>query len=165
MSCALTTGYTLDCRDGVGGIKEIKIGTFANHTTTATSGVVSALTTSGWYKYELRPETADFTETETENDVNGTVFYEPVLNLSIAKLSSTMRNELRLLAQNRLLAAVADRNGRYWLLGWCNGMTKSGTAVTGTAMGDMSGYTVVLTGKEELPMVEIPKQIYDTLVV
>lgn len=164
MACALTTGYTLDCRDGVGGIKEIKIGTFATHAVTSTTGTVSALTTSGWYKYDLPPETADFTETETENDANGTVFYEPALNFVIRKLSTTYRNELRLLTQNRLMVAYADRNNKYWLAGWCNGLTKSGTAVTGKAMGDMSGYNIALKGKEELPIIEISSAIYATLV-
>lgn len=164
MSCALTTGYTLDCRDSVGGIKEVKFGTLATHAVASASGAVTTLTTSGWFKYEMRPETADFTENETQNDANGTVFYEPTLNIVIHKLSTTMRNELRLLAQNRTMAAVADRNGKYWLLGWNNGLTKGGSAATGKAMGDMNGYTITLMGKEELPMLEIPANVYSTLV-
>jgi len=163
--CNLTTNITVDCRNSVGGIKELKLRKHpsTNDITLTSANVVSAIATSGWYKYEFRPETASFTETETENDVNGTVFYEQVLNVMLHKLNTTTRNELRILAQARLDVVVADRNGKYWLLGWNNGLTKSGTAVTGQAMGDMNGYTLVFTGKEELSMVEITSATYATL--
>ncbi len=164
MACALTQGYTVDCRDSAGGIKEIKIGTFGTHAVTATTGTASALTASGWYKYEMRPETGNFDEIENENDGNGTVFYEPAVNIVISKLSTSSRNELRLLAQNRLMVAVADQNGKFFLTGWCNGLTKKGSAKTGKAMGDMNGYEITLAGKENLPMLEISSVIYATLV-
>lgn len=164
--CNLTTNITLDCRDSVGGIKELKLRKHPStlDVVTTSANVVSTITTSGWYKYEFLPETANFTETETENAQNGTVFYDQVLNVMLSKLSTTKRNELRILAQSRLDVVVVDRNGVSWLLGWNNGMTKSGTAATGQAMGDMNGYTLVLTGKEEDPMLEVPSAIYATLV-
>lgn len=164
--CNLTTNITLDCRDSVGGIKELKLRKHPStlDVVTTSANVVSTITTSGWYKYEFLPETANFTETETENAQNGTVFYDQVLNVMLSKLSTTKRNELRILAQSRLDVVVVDRNGVSWLLGWNNGMTKSGTAATGQAMGDMNGYTLVLTGKEEDPMLEVPSSIYATLV-
>lgn len=164
--CNLTTNITLDCRDSVGGIKELKLRKHPSilDVVTTSANVVSTITTSGWYKYEFLPETANFTETETENAQNGTVFYDQVLNVMLSKLSTTKRNELRILAQSRLDVVVVDRNGVSWLLGWNNGMTKSGTAATGQAMGDMNGYTLVLTGKEEDPMLEVPSAIYVTLV-
>ena len=164
--CNLTTNITLDCRDSVGGIKELKLRKHPStlDVVTTSANVVSTITTSGWYKYEFLPETANFTETETENAQNGTVFYDQVLNVMLSKLSTTKRNELRILAQSRLDVVVVDRNGVSWLLGWNNGMTKSGTAATGQAMGDMNGYTLVLTGKEEDPMLEVTSSIYATLV-
>lgn len=163
--CNLTTNITLDCRDSVGGIKELKLRKHPSilDVVTTSANVVSTITTSGWYKYEFLPETANFTETETENAQNGTVFYDQVLNVMLSKLSTTKRNELRILAQSRLDVVVVDRNGVSWLLGWNNGMTKSGTAASGQAMGDMNGYTLVLTGKEEDPMLEVPSAIYATL--
>jgi hypothetical protein len=163
--CNLTTGFTIDCRNSVGGIKELKLRKHpsTNDVVQTSANVVSALTTSGWYKYEFLPETASFTETETPNDVNGTTFYEQALNIMINKLSTTKRNELRILAQARLDVVIVDRNGVNWLLGSNNGMTKSGTAATGQGMGDMNGYTLVFAGKEERPMIEVPNGIYATL--
>ena len=163
--CNLTTNIAVDCRDSVGGVKELKIRKqpATQDATLTSANVVSAITTSGWYKYDFRPETCSFTETETENDVNGTVFYEPAVTVMLHKLDTTKRNELRVLAQARTQIALLDRNGKYWLIGRNNGLTKSGTAATGQAMGDMNGYTLNFAGKEEVPVVEITKAIYDTL--
>ncbi len=45
MSCALTQGYTLDCRDSLGGIVEVYFTEAANVTaSTEASGVITALT-------------------------------------------------------------------------------------------------------------------------
>lgn len=164
--CNLTRNITIDCRDSVGGIKELKLRKHpsTNDITLTSANVVSAITTSGWFKYEFRPETASFNETETENDVNGTVFYEQNLSVMIHKLTTTLRNEFRILTQSRLDVVILDRNNKYWLLGWNNGLTKSGSAATGQGMGDMNGYTLTLIGKEELPMVEVTSTTYNTLV-
>ena len=164
--CNLTTNITIDCRNSVGGIKELKLRKHpsASDVVTTSANVVSSITTSGWYKYDFLPETASFTETETPNDQNGTVFYEQALNIMLSKLSTTKRNELRIFAQSRLDVVVVDRNGVNWLIGWNNGVTKSGTSATGQAMGDMNGYTLVFAGKEEAPMIEVPSAVYTTMV-
>jgi hypothetical protein len=84
---------------------------------------------------------------------NGTVFYQQDVQFIINKLQVAVRNELRLLARNRVLAIVRDQNDRYWLLGAANGCDMSaGTAQTGTAFGDRSGYDITLTGMEVEPM-------------
>ena len=76
-----------------------------------------------------------------------------LLQFIINKLQVAVRNELRLLARNRVLAIVRDQNDRYWLLGAANGCDMSaGTAQTGTTFGDRSGYDITLTGMEVEPM-------------
>ncbi len=45
MPCALTQGYTLDCKDSLGGIKAVWLINHANVTAvTEASGIVSAIT-------------------------------------------------------------------------------------------------------------------------
>jgi hypothetical protein len=55
MSCALTQGYTLDCADGIGGIKEIRViesGYLpASAFTTGTSGVITAIVPTSSKKF------------------------------------------------------------------------------------------------------------------
>jgi len=57
MACALTQGYTLDCKDSLGGIKAVWFISSANvSSVTEASGVVSAITKASgkvFYKYEL----------------------------------------------------------------------------------------------------------------
>lgn len=168
MSCALTQGYTLDCRDNVGGIKEIYITELGNKATlTAASGVITAFTLSSgkqFFKYELEKETAELTENFQTNDVNGTVFYEQDIMLPIRKLQASTRNEIKLLAQNRLMIIVKDRNGKYWLLGENNGCElQPSTGKTGKAMGDFNGYELTFKGKEEDPMQEVSSGLIATL--
>jgi len=79
-------------------------------------------------------------------------------------MAQNVRNELRLLGLNRLMAIVTDRNGKYWLLGRSNGLDVSGgTSQTGTAFGDRNGYEMTFTGMEELPCSEVSSTIIATL--
>ena len=56
------------------------------------------------------------------------------------------------MAASRPQIIVQDYNGNYMVVGLENGADVSGgTIVTGTAMGDMSGYTLVFSGMETAP--------------
>jgi hypothetical protein len=72
------------------------------------------------------------------------------------KLSVAQTNELKLVSYNRSQVFVLDNNDNLFLLGIDNGMDVSGgTAVTGVAKGDMTGYTLELRGEEKDPMIWI----------
>lgn len=160
MACALTQGYSLDCRDSAGGITEVYFIEKANVTAIAeASGIVSGLTKANgkrFWKYELPKQTGFLTETITPSTENGTVFYSSELSIVINKLSAAVRNEIRLLAQNVLIAVVKDNNGKYWMIGAERGIDMSeSTSGTGTAYGDRSGYTLNFMGMEPDPMLEV----------
>ena len=56
------------------------------------------------------------------------------------------------MATSRPQIIVQDYNDNYMVVGLENGADVSGgTIVTGTAMGDMSGYTLVFSGMETSP--------------
>ncbi len=151
MSCAITEGFTLDCRDSVGGIQAIYINTTANVTAyTEASGTVSALTKSGvFYKYELEEENSMAQSVATGNRQNGTVFFAQEITAIFQKLTYQTRDKIVALHKNRLVIVVKDNNGKFWLMGKDRGlMTTTGTGATGTAMGDLNGYTVVFAGNE-----------------
>jgi hypothetical protein len=159
MSCALTSGFTLDCRDSVGGIKAILVAEVKNKgTITASAGVITAFTMASgkqFFRYEFRKQTGSFTETIVTNDENGTLFYEQSITAQLSRLEATKRNELFLLAKNNVMVIVEDRNGKYWLMGQEDGMVLSGAGQTGTAMGDFNGYQLTFTGAEEIPALEV----------
>jgi hypothetical protein len=168
MSCSLTTGYALGCRDSVGGIKTIYVqGWNATGTVnTNGSGTVTGFTgfSSGFYEYDLTKATSSMTETLNASIENGSLYYTPEVTFTINKLQVAVRNELRLLARNRLLVIVQDNNNRYWVLGAANGLeATAGTAGSGTAFGDKSGYEMTLTGMEPDPMLLIVSTTFTPL--
>jgi len=153
MPCALTQGYNLDCRDSIGGVKEVyfmELGNMSSYT--EASGVVTAITKASgkkFYKYNLVKQTAMFEDTLTVSEENGTVYSEQKLSIILNKLQANTRNELQLLAQNLLVCVVADRNGKYFILGLINGLVIStAKAESGTKMGDRNGYTIEFAGAE-----------------
>jgi len=153
MPCVLTQGYTLDCRDSLGGITEVYFIASSDVTsTTEASGVITALTKAvgkRFYKYELTKGTSVFTENVASNVQNGTLFFTPELTIILNKLQANTRNEILLLAQNRLVAVAKDNNGRFWYLGKTRALDlTAGSATSGTAEGDRSGYTLTFTGAE-----------------
>lgn len=165
MSCSLTQGYTLGCRDSVGGIKTVRFAEFSTVTGVAVSSgnVVTGVTLSGstkFWRYELPKQTSQFTETATGSSENGTVFYQQDLQIVLNKMDASLRNELRLLSRARLIAIVEDRNGNFWMLGRNNGLElTTGTSQTGTAMGDRNGYDMTYQAIEETPIFSVLSSI------
>jgi hypothetical protein len=154
MPCALTQGYTFDCKDNIGGLKSVWfIGWNDVASVTVASGLVSAITKSAgkvFYKYQLVRNTASLTENIAGSIENGTVVYNQELVVVINKMNVSMRNEILLLAQNNLMAVVEDQNGRYWLAGRYNGLDLlTGSSSTGTAQTDRNGYTLTFSGGEK----------------
>lgn len=163
-SCALSAGYTLDCKDSSGGIVEVYFIEKGNLTTIATaSGVVTGITKASgkrFWKYELPKETGSLVETITASVQNGTVFYASELKIVVNKLSVAVRNEMKLLAQNTLVAVAKDNNGKYWMIGKSRGVDLTGgTAGTGTAFGDRSGFDLTFGGSEPEPMFEVDSTV------
>lgn len=153
MSCALTQGYVLDCRDSVGGSKEFHIIELANIASfTLTAGVVSALTkvtAKQFYKYAQVKQTSECDEVLTTNEENGTVYSKQTVKIVLNKRQATVRNEIMLLSKNRLVIVEIDRNGSAWIYGLTNGMLlESGAAKGGKAMGDRNGYELQFGGME-----------------
>jgi len=165
MACDITSGFTLGCRDNSGGIKNIYILSGSIDTVGGyTNGYITGITGSGvFYKFELAKQTGDFTETINASTENGTVFYEQVINSPFHKMQSSTRNQIKVLAQNPALKVVVETNngqddgiGVLFLAGQQNGMTLSGgTGQTGTAFGDLNGYSLTFTGQEPLPASEV----------
>ena len=164
-TCDITSGFTLGCRDNTGGIANLYILSGSiDSVVDASEGLIATISGSGeFFKFELFRQTSDFTEAITSTPENGTVFYEQTLNAVFFKLQSSTRNQVKVLAQNPNLKVVVETNngtvdgvGRYWLLGEDRGMQLlSGTGATGTAFGDLNGYSLTFTGQEPNPASEI----------
>ena len=153
MSCALTSDYSFGCDVGIGGTKELYLIELENiSSVTESSGTLTAITKASgkiFRKYQLVQETANFGEDITGNRQNGTLFYPQRGTIVINKQNVAVRNEILLLAKNRLVVVIKDNNLTYRLYGREYGlMVQTGAAETGTAWGDRNGYTLNFTGNE-----------------
>ena len=158
MSCLLSRGFNQRgaCRAGIGGIRTVYIAGFDDIGTIGkdASGNVSGFSASGtiFFEYDVTPETANFVETITANEQNGSIFYEQVFTLVMNNMSQTKRNEIRVLGQKRLAIVTLAENGQYNLLGETTGMIMNGgTTGTGTAKGDRNGYSLTFMAREADP--------------
>ena len=112
---------------------------------------MSSLTGSvaGWTKWDVKGN-SNLETTVTSSRENGTTFYTQTLNATFTYLDAQTQNELQVVAVGRPYVAVEDYYGNVFLCGFENGMElTSGTTVTGSAPGDLSGFTIVMEGMEE----------------
>jgi len=162
MSCPLTQGFTLDCKEAIGGIKSVRFATLSDWESLDPSYSTGAVTfgsaSAVFYKYELDKEESSFNDNPTAGSNKGTLYYMPDITFILSKLDVAKRNEMQLLAKNRLVAIVETREATpsYFALGQTNGLDFSqGTGASGTAAGDLNGYTMTFNGMEPDPMVEV----------
>lgn len=154
MACDLTLGRKEPCKDVVGGIQSVYFLNFGSITTTfdgTNTDVIDDLGTVSAFEYDVKGNSS-FEQTINSSRENGTTFYEQTLNLTLHKLTIQDHKELKLLTFGRPHVVVQDYNGNAFIMGLEHGADVSGgTIVTGAAMGDLSGYTLTLTGQEVLP--------------
>lgn len=168
MPCALTQGYSLECRDNAGGTVSVYLIESANVTgVTSAAGIVSAIAKTGnkrFWKYNQIRGNAESKEDIESNEGNGVVVYNQTINLVMTKMQAALRNEIILLAQNYLIAVVQDRNGKYWLYGYPDGLVlTSGSAGTGKAGTDLNGYTLNFTSQQAALALEVNASVIATL--
>lgn len=163
MACDLTLGRKEPCKDSVGGIKNIyfvdfgKLGTVSydsthtdvvdNLTGTTIGGTANSITA---YKYEIKGASS-LEQTVTSSRETGTTFYDQTLSITLKKLSAADNKELKLLSYGRPHILVEDYNSNVMLMGLENGAdVNGGTVVTGSSMGELSGYTLTFNAQEKV---------------
>jgi len=162
MACtSVTLGRNESCKDNVGGIKNIYIGSWD-------SSIYSELTQNGYgdggiidndgafntvtvFKYELKSEANTFEETNEVSNENQTSFWTQTLTLSLKKQTVVSQEELVKMSKGQVVVIVEDYNGIYRAAGLYRGLDVQVNTTTGGAMGDMNGYTLTMTGVDPYP--------------
>jgi hypothetical protein len=164
MACDITTGFQLGCRDNTGGLKSIYILSGSITSISGSQGLITSISGSGvWYEFQLFRQTSNYSEELVATPENGTIVYNQTCNAVFFKMQTSVRNQVRVLAQNPNLAIIIEtQNGsetgaaRWFLMGQVNGsQLLSGTAQTGTAFSDLNGYNLVFSGNEPNPASEV----------
>tara|TARA_R110000824_G_scaffold134186_1_gene297097 strand:+ start:28 stop:576 length:549 start_codon:yes stop_codon:yes gene_type:complete len=157
MSCDISSGRIVDCKDSVGGIKTLYIGNYAdmvdNSSFTEANDIISAIGAQTFYTFELRPELSSLSVNYMADAAAGTTYFQQALSVTFQKLDSTDIIDIRTLCQGRPNIWVLDNNDNAYLLGAVHGCNVTGGAITsGAGFGDLNGFTIEFEGKEKNPL-------------
>lgn len=159
MACDLSRGRVEPCKDKVGGLNAVYFINYGDSLTITYDAtdtdvidqLVASADTVSAFKYDLKGNSS-LEETITSSRENGTTYFEQVLNLTLKTRSKEDHKEIKLLSYGRPYIIVEDYNQDLYICGLEHGMdVTGGTIATGAAMGDLSGYTLTLTGMERVP--------------
>ena len=159
MPCALNSGYSIDCRESIGGIQAIWLiensalyDASGNSRVSESSGTVTGMTKASgkrFYKFEVPRATASASSNLTGSQENGTIFFTHQVMFPINSRNASIRNIITTLAKNRLTFVTYDMDGTYSMYGKDFGLfldtTESGS---GTAPGDRQGSMLTFTSQE-----------------
>lgn len=147
MSCYISSGYTLDCRNAsTGGVKAVWLlgdsgNTISAWAENATEQITSISGVGTFYKFELVKQSSSFTEAISVNTQAQSVVFQPTLVINLPKLDAELRSTFQsLVSQNNIYGIVLDNNDRYWSFAFTNGaLVESGSIQTGTLYNDLNG--------------------------
>lgn len=158
MACLLTKGRKLPCKSAFGGIKAAYFINFNGGVTglgavtfDADGQIDTAANSASMevYQYDVKGSSSLETTITSSRDT-GTTFYTQTLNLTFTYLDKATQQEIQLIAAARPQIAVEDYYGNIFLVGLENGSEcTGGSIVTGTAAGDLSGFTLTMEAMEE----------------
>jgi hypothetical protein len=167
MSCTLSAGNQLGCRNSIAGVKTIYLSNFSDnesYSVDANNQITGITSGATYYIFEQRPQAAELNETINASIENGTLFYTAELTLSFDKNEVALRNQIALMAQAQLRVIALDQNGTYQLLGKVNGADiTAGSLPRGKAYGDKNGATLTITAYEPQPANYISAAAFATI--
>ena len=164
MACAIVSGYTIDCRESVGGIDAVFFAEFGNVTILDASGIVTGITKvtgKKFYKFEIPTKSSAVASSNPMGSIeNGTLFFEQTLDFPINKRDATTRNIITTLSKNKVVAVTLDKDGTYRMYGKQFGMYLGGsTGTSGAAAGDAQGYVLKFEATEKEDFFEVTNAI------
>ena len=159
MPCAITAGYSIDCRESIAGIQTIWLTESANlldasgnSRITESSGTVTAMTKATgkkFYKFEIPRGTAVASTNMTGSLENGSVYFTHEVSFPINSRTATVRNIITTLAKNRLCFVTLEMDNVYRMYGKGYGLFMDSTEnSSGTAPGDRNGAMLKFSSME-----------------
>lgn len=151
MSCFISSGYTLDCRNAsTGGLNTIWLlgdanASISGWTENGDEQILSASGTGTLYKFELTKQGSSFTEEIGVNTTAQSVVFQPTLVMNLPRLDKDLRLLFQnLVSQNSIVGVIKDNNNRYWAFAWVNGaLVTSGAIASGLAYTDLNGLSAL----------------------
>lgn len=163
------------CRNSTPGVSTVYIANFDSILTTtldATGVILSGMTTSGettgskcFYTIAQNKNVAMFLDTATINIQNGTAISKPKLTIKLQGLDTSVIKIYKELLQATVVAVVKAVDGKFYALGFGNGLDAI-TATLGTeaASDGFAGATFELEGIEISPFYVLDSALAATFV-
>jgi hypothetical protein len=156
MACELTTGFTLGCLEGIGGVKEVLIANYDDFTSGVTydavTGKVDGLPTATIYRYVPFRNSGSYIETVNKNLETGTLYFSQEVGWTFGKLNQDMRNEFLNVAKAKMVVFVRTNDDQILLIGAGEGsQLTAGTVQSGQQKADLMGYQVTTIAEELVP--------------
>jgi hypothetical protein len=160
MACNLTSGFPLDCLEGIGGVKEVLIANYEDFQTGitygGTDGEVDGLPTATIYRYVPFRNSGSYIETVQKNLETGTLFFSQEVGWTFGKLNQEKRNEFLNVAKAKIIVFVRTNDDQILLVGAGEGaQMTAGTVQSGAQKADLMGYQVTLIAEELAPAVHL----------
>jgi hypothetical protein len=151
MSCFISSGYTLDCRNAsTGGLNTIWLlgdagSAITGWTENIDEQIVSISGSGTMYKFELTKQGSSFTEEIGINTTAQSVVFQPTLVMNLPRLDKDLRLLFQnLVAQNQIVGVFKDNNNRFWSFAFVNGaLVTSGAIASGLAYTDLNGLSAL----------------------
>ena len=168
MSCEILSGYnSFEMCDSQAGVAEWYAFSRKNLATfTKSGGEVTAITlTAGKYAYPflVEQETSSLTSTSVGEKVNKAYAVEEAGTIILHGNSADMIENIELLAKDRTVWIAKLNDGSYEIAYTTYGAKVNFERTTGTAMEDMNGYTLTLSGKEPYMPLKIDSNLVQAL--
>ena len=158
ITCKITKAVARPCNNRQGGIAKLWLFAYVKYSKSLNlvqdQKVVTFPLTNA-YQYEA--QNISFSESTALQ--NGGVEWTQKLNFTITESSEL--SEVYKLPNQDYSAVVLDRNGKYRFIGMRNGGEVTVSATSGTSRGEMNGYNVSITAKEDNQAYYIPD--FDTI--
>jgi len=160
MACELTTGFTLGCLEGIGGVREVLIANFDDFTSgitfDAVTGEVDGLPTATIYRYVPFRNSGSYIETVNKNLESGTLYFSQEVGWTFGKLNQDMRNEFLNVAKAKMIIFIRTNDDQILMVGSGEGsQLTAGSVQSGQQKADLMGYQVTTTAEELVPAIHL----------
>lgn len=151
MACALTSGRTEPCKDGVGGLKTAYFMDYVDSPFTISSGEATAINVAitEVFEYPLRATNNTFSESVVTSKDTGTTVNTQTLEIRLKKQDAATSNQIKLMAHGRPVIVVVGNDGLHHAMGVSEGCDLTGSNIqSGGARADFNGYDLTFTAEE-----------------
>jgi hypothetical protein len=151
MACALTSGRTEPCKNGVGGLKKAYFMDYVENAFTVTNGEATAINVAitEVFDYVLRATNNTLTEALVSAKDTGTTVNTQTLEVRLKKQDAATSNQIKLMAHGRPIIVVVGNDNSHKVMGISEGCDLTGSNIqSGQGRADFNGYDLTFTAEE-----------------